>query len=48
MTDAEIHREAYRRYPEPTDVLTGEPMDDWGYAECERTAFIAGARWARG
>lgn len=41
--DAEA--EARRRHPDPTDVETGEPVDDWGYEETARQAFIAGAAW---
>lgn len=37
---------AFDRYPEPTDAETGEPVDDWGFAESDRAAFIEGARFA--
>lgn len=41
-----IAQEARRRHPDPVDVITGDPMDDWGYEEVQRLAFIAGAMWA--
>lgn len=45
----EARAEAYRRYDGDTtiDETTGEPTshDDWGYAECQRDAFIAGFEW---
>lgn len=45
------HEEAHRRYDGDTivDDETGEPTshDDWGYAECQRQAFVAGAGWAQ-
>lgn len=37
--------EALARLPYPVDVHTGEPVDDWGYEEYAREAFIAGAEW---
>lgn len=52
VTDAhtDAHTEAHRRYNSDTiiDETTGEPTshDDWGYAECQRRAFVAGAEWA--
>lgn len=51
VTDAEVTQEAHRRYDGDTiiDENTGEPTshDDWGYAECQRQAFIAGVSWAQ-
>lgn len=43
--DAYINAVAHERIPEPVDVETGEPMDDWGYADTERQGFIAGAQF---
>ena len=44
--------EAHRRYDGDTVVseVTGEreSHDDWGYAECQRAAFIAGTEWRPG
>lgn len=40
-------QEAWRRHPEPVDVATGEPVDDWGYEELGRKAVRDGAEWAR-
>jgi len=40
------HREAFRLYNSDIDAETGASFDDWGYAECERRAFVAGAEWA--
>lgn len=41
--------EAYRRYDSDRNVseITGEEesVDDWGYADTARQAFIAGAQW---
>lgn len=39
--------EAERRHPDPVDVETGEPVDDWGFEEQGRRDFLAGAEWAR-
>lgn len=38
--------EALERYPEPWDAYNECRVDDWGYTEVERSAFIEGARWA--
>lgn len=38
--------EAERRYPESWDHYNDEPVDDWGYSECQREAFCAGVVWA--
>lgn len=46
MSDMNPRAEAYRRYQGDTDVFTGDPVDDWGYTDCQREAFIAGAEWA--
>lgn len=43
MSDART--EALARFPYPVDVHTGEPVDDWGYEQYAREAFIAGAEW---
>ena len=48
LDDRAILEEAWLRYPKPVDVITGEPVDDWGYEEYAREAFIAGATWASG
>lgn len=48
LDDGAILEEAWLRYPKPVDVITGEPVDDWGYEEYAREAFIAGAAWAAG
>lgn len=37
---------AWERNPEPVDVETGEPVDDWGFEERGRKDFLAGAEWA--
>lgn len=46
---ANAEAEARRRYDGDTiiDENTGEPtsFDDWGYAECQRAAFVDGAAW---
>ena len=31
LDDRAIFEEAWLRYPKPVDVITGEPVDDWGY-----------------
>ena len=46
LDDRAILKEAWLKYPKPVDVITGEPVDDWGYEEYAREAFIAGATWA--
>ena len=46
FTDA-ARAEAWRRHPDPVDVETGEPVDDWGFEEQGRRDFQAGAEWAR-
>ena len=38
--------EAWRRYPEGWDPYNEEPVDDWGYSECQREAFQRGVEWA--
>ena len=38
--------EAWRRFPEGWDPCNEEPVDDWGYSECQREAFVAGVEWA--
>ncbi|GAB3304164.1 hypothetical protein GCM10027298_22260 [Epidermidibacterium keratini] len=42
--------EALRRYPSEKPFRTDEGLwdqvDDWGYGEAQRRAFIAGAEWA--
>ena len=43
---AEASAEAERRYPESWDHYNDEPVDDWGYSECQREAFCAGVVWA--
>lgn len=43
---AEARAEAERRYPESWDHYNDEPVDDWGYSECQREAFCAGVVWA--
>ena len=48
LDDRAILEEAWLKYPKPVDVITGEPVDDWGYEEYAREAFIAGATWASG
>lgn len=40
--------EAWRRFPDGIDPETGEPVDDYGYPETAREAFIGGAEWAAG
>jgi hypothetical protein len=51
LTDEEAYQaayvEAHERYQGDIDIETGERMDDWGYSESERKAFIEGATWAR-
>jgi len=46
----EARAEAFKRYDGDRIIseVTGEEEshDDWGYAEMERQAFIAGAAWA--
>lgn len=42
----EARAEAERRYPESWDHYNDEPVDDWGYSECQREAFCAGVVWA--
>lgn len=42
-----IRDEAERRYRDDVDAETGEPVDDWGYSECARRAFEAGAEYAK-
>lgn len=42
------HEEAARRYKGDIDIESGERFDDWGYAETQRQAFVAGAEYARG
>ncbi|WP_178945920.1 hypothetical protein [Kocuria sp. TGY1127_2] len=51
MTDLDLEaikarEEALKRFPEPVDIETGEPVDDWGDAECSRESFIDGAAYA--
>ena len=48
MTDraAEARAEAERRYPESWDHYNDEPVDDWGFSECQREAFCEGVVWA--
>lgn len=43
---AQARAEAWRRYPEGWDPYNEEPVDDWGYSECQREAFVAGVEWA--
>ena len=38
--------EAFRRYDGDWDPKEEAEVDDWGYSEAERRAFIAGALWA--
>ena len=38
--------EAADRYQGDVEPESGERFDDWGYSECERRAFVAGAVWA--
>ena len=50
-TEREARAEAYKRYDSDRiiDDNTGEEVshDDWGYADAERQAFVAGALWMR-
>jgi hypothetical protein len=39
--------EAIARYNGDIDVHTGERVDDWGYSESERQAFVAGTLWSK-
>lgn len=39
--------EAWRRHPDPVDIETGEPVDDWGFEEQSRRDFQVGAEWGR-
>jgi len=41
----DLEKEAWDRYPESYDQETGAHLDDWGYSECQRGAFIAGAKF---
>jgi len=43
---AQARAEAWRRFPEGWDPYNEEPVDDWGYSECQREAFYAGVEWA--
>ena len=43
---AHVRAEAWRRYPEEWDPYNEEAVDDWGYSECQREAFVAGVDWA--
>lgn len=49
MIADDAHAEAWKRYDSDRiiDDRTGEevPHDDWGYADSERQAFMAGAEW---
>lgn len=38
--------EAFKRYQGDWDSYNEERVDDWGYTECERRAFVAGAMFA--
>ena len=38
--------EAADRYNGDWDFYEERAIDDWGYAEAERRAFVAGAVWA--
>jgi hypothetical protein len=38
--------EAFKRYQGDWDSYNEERVDDWGYTECERRAFVAGAEFA--
>lgn len=40
------HKEAHERYQGDWDAFEQEPVDDMGFSESERRAFIAGAEWA--
>ena len=52
----EVHRavldsateEAIARYDGDVDRETGAAVDDWGYSECQRQAFVAGALFESG
>lgn len=37
---------AFNRYQDDWDPHNEEPVDDWGYAEVQRRAFVAGAQFA--
>ena len=39
--------EAEKRHQGDWDPFEQEPVDDWGFAEAERRAFVTGAEWAR-
>lgn len=39
-------KEAQSRYQGDWDPYHGEPVDDAGFSEAERRAFVAGAEWA--
>ena len=38
---------AANKYASDWDAFQQEPVDDWGFAEAERRAFVDGAVWAR-
>ena len=41
------HESAASKYQGDWDPFEGAPVDDWGVAEAERQAYVAGAEWAR-
>lgn len=50
ITDAQTFSDyaelvAFERYPDPVDD-EGRRVDDWGYEEYARGAFVKGALWA--
>lgn len=38
---------AREKYPDSVDLDTGEPVDDYGYGDCARQAFIEGAKFVQ-
>jgi len=38
--------EAFKRYKGDEDPATGKIVDDWGYSDAERLAFMAGFKHA--
>lgn len=45
-SERDARAEAEVRYRGDVDP-DGQRVDDWGFADCERDAFVAGAEWAR-
>lgn len=47
MIARDMVKEAWSRYADMNrDVETGEPVDDYGYPQSQREAFIEGVKWA--